>query len=445
MIRLCRAARSVHDAVQAKLATTSTRCQSRAGPVAETAAAAAPAPAREAASAPPKSRLSALTIAAIGVVYGDIGTSPLYTMRVAFGSGVLPLTEASVLGVLSLVSWALFTVVTLKYVIVILRADNRGEGGILALASLAQRTLASGRRRTVLVLAMIGAALFYGDGVITPAISVLSAIEGLKVATPLFEPYVVPFALVILTALFLMQSRGTGNIGLLFGPVMCLWFLVLGLLGLIQIVQAPHILRALDPSYALALFGAHQWLAFVTLGAVFLAVTGAEALYADMGHFGRLPIRIAWFGLVLPGASAQLLRSRRVAARRSRHRGQSVLPAGPRVGALPDGRARHLGHGDRVAGGHLGRLFAQRAGGAARVPAAAHRAPHVGTDDGSDLHPRDQLVAARRRCPAGPRLSSPRATLPRLTASRSAAPWRSPPCSPGSSRAAAGAGRPRSW
>jgi KUP system potassium uptake protein len=259
-------------------------------------------PGGEAASSAPKGRLSALTLAAIGVVYGDIGTSPLYTMRVAFGQhGVLPLTEASVLGVLSLVTWALITIVTLKYVIVILRADNRGEGGILALSTLAQRGLSSRHRRIVLALAMIGAALFYGDGLITPAITVLSAIEGLKVATPLFEPYVVPFALIILVPLFVMQSRGTGSIGLLFGPAMCLWFIVLGLLGLVQILHAPSILRALDPSYALALFGAHQWLAFVTLGAVFLAVTGAEALYADMGHFGRLPIRIAWFGLVLPG------------------------------------------------------------------------------------------------------------------------------------------------
>jgi KUP system potassium uptake protein len=268
-------------------------------PLARTAAAA---PAREAASPPPENRLSALTLAAIGVVYGDIGTSPLYTMRVAFGPhGVLPLTEATVLGVLSLIFWSLFTVVTLKYVTVILRADNRGEGGILALSTLAQRTLSPRGRQIVVVLAMIGAALFYGDGIITPAITVLSAIEGLKVATPLFEPYVVPFALVILTVLFLMQSRGTGKIGLLFGPVMCLWFIVIGVLGLVQIIHAPHVLWALDPSYALALFGAHQWLAFATLGAVFLAVTGAEALYVDMGHFGRLPIRIAWFGLVLPG------------------------------------------------------------------------------------------------------------------------------------------------
>ena len=255
-----------------------------------------------AASAPPKRSLPALTIAAIGVVYGDIGTSPLYTMRIVFGENrVLPLTEASLLGVLSLIFWSLLVVVTLKYVIVILRADNRGEGGILALSALAQRALSSRQRRSVVALAMIGAALFYGDGLITPAITVLSAIEGLKVATPLFEPYVVPFALVILIALFLVQSRGAGSIGLLFGPVMCLWFAVLGILGLIQIVQSPHVLLALDPSYALALFAAHQWLAFVTLGAVFLAVTGAEALYTDMGHFGRLPIRIAWFGLVLPG------------------------------------------------------------------------------------------------------------------------------------------------
>jgi KUP system potassium uptake protein len=253
------------------------------------------------ASVAPERRLPALTIAAVGIVYGDIGTSPLYTMREAFGeTGALPIAEATVLGVLSLIFWSLLTVVTLKYVIVILRADNRGEGGILALAALAHRTVSSRLHHSVLVLAMFGAALLYGDGLITPAISVLSAIEGLKVATPLFEPYVVPIALGILVALFVIQSHGTGKIGLLFGPVVCLWFLVLGLLGLVQIVQAPHVLAALNPTYGFALFASHQWSAFVTLGAVFLAVTGAEALYADMGHFGRLPIRIAWLGLALP-------------------------------------------------------------------------------------------------------------------------------------------------
>ena len=256
----------------------------------------------EAATALPKTPLPALTIAAIGVVYGDIGTSPLYTMREAFGEdGALPVTEASVFGVLSLIFWSLVVVVTLKYVIVILRADNRGEGGILALSTLALRDLPARRRRTVLVLAMFGAALFYGDGLITPAISVLSAIEGLEVATPRFEPYVVPFALGILIALFVLQSRGAGKIGSLFGPVVCLWFVVLGFLGLAQIVEAPQVLRALIPTHALTLFSTHPWAAFVTLGVVFLAVTGAEALYADMGHFGRRPIRIAWFGLVLPG------------------------------------------------------------------------------------------------------------------------------------------------
>ena len=224
-----------------------------------------PAAGESTASAAARGRLPALTVAALGIVYGDIGTSPLYTMREALGeNGVLPLTEASVLGVLSLIFWALFLVVTLKYVIVILRADNRGEGGILALASLAHRAVAPRRSRTVVMLAMLGAALFYGDGLITPAISVLSAIEGLKVATPLFEPYVVPIALGILIALFVVQSRGTGRIGLLFGPVVCLWFLVLGYLGLVQIMEAPDVLRALDPRHGLALFAHHRWSAFVT-------------------------------------------------------------------------------------------------------------------------------------------------------------------------------------
>ena len=252
---------------------------------------------------------------------------------------------------------------------------------------------------------MLGAALFYGDGLITPAISVLSAIEGLKVATPLFEPYVVPFALVILIALFVIQSRGTGRIGLLFGPVVCLWFLVLGTSGS----------DSDRPSAARSAGARSELRSRPVRGAPVVGVRHARRRLsrgdrrrgALCGH-GPLRATADPDRLVRPRsarASAQLLRSRRVAARRSRHGGQSVLPAGPRVGALSDGRARHLGHRDRVAGGHLGRLFAQLAGGAARVPAAAHRAPHVGTDDGSDLHPRDQLVAARRRCPAGPRLS----------------------------------------
>ena len=262
-------------------------------------------------------RLAGLTVAAIGVVYGDIGTSPLYAMREAFGAhGGLPLGEPAVLGVLSLIFWALLLVVTIKYVAVIMRADNQGEGGVLALVSLVLRSLRGARRqRVAIALAMIGAALFYGDGILTPAISVLGAVEGLKVATPAFEPYVVSAAVAILVGLFLAQRRGTGGIGVLFGPVMCLWFAVLALLGALQIAANPAVLSALNPAHAIALFGTHHWQAFVALGAVVLAVTGAEALYTDMGHFGRRPIRLAWLGFVLPalllnyfGQGALLLR-----------------------------------------------------------------------------------------------------------------------------------------
>ena len=246
----------------------------------------------------------ALVLAALGVVYGDIGTSPLYTMREAFGhAGGLHLGEAAVLGVLSLVFWSLILIVTLKYVVLILRADNRGEGGVLALSTLAARALPStpALRRLVYALAIAGLALFYGDGLITPAISVLSAVEGLQTVSPALGAYVVPIAALVLLALFLVQSRGTARVGRLFGPVMLVWFATLGLLGLAQIVKNPSVLAALDPRYAVGLFEIAGWQAFVALGAIVLAVTGAEALYADMGHFGPLPIRVAWFGLVLPG------------------------------------------------------------------------------------------------------------------------------------------------
>jgi KUP system potassium uptake protein len=242
-----------------------------------------------------------LLIAALGVVYGDIGTSPLYAVRqslIEFGET----TERSVLGVISLIVWSLLLVVTVKYVFVIMRADNRGEGGLLALAALALRnTPASARRRVwIMGAGLVGAALFYGDGVVTPAISVLSAVEGLKVATPIFDPYVVPISLVLLTGLFLVQRHGTAVVGGLFGPIMLLWFGVLALLGLANIVQQPAILRAVNPWHGFDLLVSAPWQGFVMLGAVFLAVTGAETLYADMGHFGRRPMRTAWLYLVLP-------------------------------------------------------------------------------------------------------------------------------------------------
>ena len=292
--------------------------------------------------------LRGLTLAALGVAYGDIGTSPLYTMREAFGeAGGLHLGEAAVLGVLSLVFWSLVLIVSVKYVLLILRADNRGEGGVLALGTLAARAVGDRSHRLqglVLVLSLGGLALFYGDGLITPAISVLAAVEGLETAAPGLEPYVVPLAVLVLLALFLLQSRGTASVGRLFGPVMLAWFAALGLLGLAQIVQSPGVLAALDPSYAVGLFGHDGWQAFVALGAIVLAVTGAEALYADMGHFGRAPIRLAWFGLVLPALVLNYFGQGALLLREPGGPRAPVLPPGPGLAALAADRARHLGH-----------------------------------------------------------------------------------------------------
>ncbi len=252
-------------------------------------------------NAPARKVSQSLTVAALGVVYGDIGTSPLYAVRqslVDFGD----MSEAAILGALSLIVWSLVLVVTVKYVLVIMRADNRGEGGLLALTALVLRTTHRGQKRYLWLMTagLIGAALFYGDGVITPAISVLSAVEGLKVATPLFEPYVVPISLVLLVGLFLVQRRGTAVVGGLFGPVMLVWFAILSVLGIWGIVQHPRILLALNPVYGISVVAHAPWRGFFMLGAVFLAVTGTETLYADMGHFGRRALRRAWLGLVFP-------------------------------------------------------------------------------------------------------------------------------------------------
>jgi KUP system potassium uptake protein len=256
---------------------------------------------RDLARRPDNTRL--LTLTALGVVFGDIGTSPLYTFSVALGSvGQGPPPAANVLGIVSLILWALLVMVSLKYVVFVLRADNDGEGGILALLSLvAPDRLADGGRFSILVLlGVMGAALLYGDGVITPAISVLSAMEGLKLVTPAFADFVLPVTLAILIALFAIQRRGTASIGRLFGPVMVVWFVVIGVLGFVNIWAAPAILEALDPALALRFVVANPLVAFTVMGAVFLALTGGEALYADMGHVGPSAIRLAWFGLVLP-------------------------------------------------------------------------------------------------------------------------------------------------
>ena len=246
--------------------------------------------------------MAALTLGAIGVVYGDIGTSVLYAFKEVFVSGHVPITEANILGVLSLFFWTLTIVVSVKYVALIMRADNGGEGGLMALLALASQSVKEHPRLRgiLLMVGVFGVALFFGDGIITPAISVLSAVEGLEIVTPAAKPYVVPISLVVLVALFAVQRRGTRDIGRLFGPITVIWFVAIALAGLMQIVGNPQVLAALLPVHGFRFAVQHYNIAFITLGAVFLCVTGAEALYADMGHFGKRPIRLAWFGLVMP-------------------------------------------------------------------------------------------------------------------------------------------------
>jgi KUP system potassium uptake protein len=275
---------------------------------------ASPAPGGEHAAASGAHRragIAALTLGALGVVFGDIGTSPLYALQTVFHAdhGAVPTSASAVYGVLSLVFWAVTIIVSIKYVTFIMRADNDGEGGIMALIALIQGAGVAGRTAKVVLVALgiFGAALFYGDGMITPAISVLSAVEGLGVVAPSLESLVLPIALVILTGLFVIQRFGTGAVGRLFGPVMGLWFGVLAIAGLRQVIEHPSVLRALSPSYAVQFFVEHGGTAFVALGSVVLAVTGAEALYADMGHFGRSPIRRAWFLFVFPALTLNYL------------------------------------------------------------------------------------------------------------------------------------------
>ncbi len=251
-----------------------------------------------------KSALWILCLTAMGVVYGDIGTSPLYSVRECFfGHHRVAVTHANVLGVLSLIFWSLAIVVTLKYHVYVLRADNRGEGGILALMALVHRVLRTENNKKYFLLTalgLFGAALLYGDGMLTPAISVLSAVEGLEVATPFFKPYVVPITIVILVMLFLFQRKGTAGIGAVFGPVIILWFLTLAVLGISNIIKQPSVLAALNPVYAVRFFQQNGFHGYLVLGAVFLVATGGEALYADLGHFGEMPIQIDWFSIVGP-------------------------------------------------------------------------------------------------------------------------------------------------
>ncbi|MFY9259772.1 MAG: potassium transporter Kup [Gallionella sp.] len=250
-----------------------------------------------------KQKLSTLVLGAIGVVYGDIGTSPLYALKETFaGHHQLPVIEANILGVLSVMFWTIMLLVSIKYVAIIMRADNRGEGGSLALLALVSELTKEHPKLSwfVMILGVFAAALFYGDSMITPAISVLSAVEGLGVIAPSLNSYILPVTVVILTVLFLVQKHGTGRVGAAFGPIMILWFSVLGILGIVSIAQSPQVLWAINPLYAFHFLTASPWLAFLALGSVVLAVTGGEALYTDMGHFGKSPIRLTWFGFVLP-------------------------------------------------------------------------------------------------------------------------------------------------
>ena len=279
----------------------------------------------------------AMALGSVGIVYGDIGTSPLYAFREAATAAAAsgPVTREIVLGVLSMILWALILVVTVKYVLILLRADNNGEGGTLALMALAFRAV--GRRAPfVMILGIIGAAMFLGDSVITPAISVLSAVEGLKLVWPGSDHFVPPIAVVILVALFALQRRGTAKVAAFFGPVMVIWFVCVAAAGLLHIADDPGVFLAINPYYAVTFLAGHGFIGLVTLGAVFLAVTGGEALYADLGHFGRKPIQAAWFGLVLPALVINYFGQGAAAEQPGRDR-QSVLPAGAGDAAAADG------------------------------------------------------------------------------------------------------------
>jgi KUP system potassium uptake protein len=249
-----------------------------------------------------KTSLAALTLGAIGVVYGDIGTSVLYAVKEVFGSGHVPFTPENVYGILSIFFWTLTVIVSIKYVVLVLRADNHGEGGLVAMLALASRSVSDrpALRQVLLIVGIFGTCLFYGDGVITPAISVLSAVEGLEIVSPAFKAYVMPLTLAILFGLFAVQKKGTAGIGKFFGPITLLWFAVIAVLGIMHIATNPVILKALNPYYAVSFMLHNPHTTFIILGAVVLCVTGAEALYADMGHFGKKPIRLAWFTVVMP-------------------------------------------------------------------------------------------------------------------------------------------------
>ena len=336
-------------------------------------------------------RLAILALGALGVVYGDIGTSPLYAFKECFaGPHGVPVTKDNVLGVLSLIFWSLNFVVTLKYLTVVMRADNRGEGGILALLALVRSPREgspTGAYRWLIGIGLFGAALLYGDGIITPAISVLGAVEGLSIATPALQDWVVPIAVVIISALFAVQRHGTAGIGAIFGPLTAVWFVSIAMLGIMGIMHHPSVLAALNPWYAATFLWQEGFTGLMVLAAVVLVVTGGEALYADMGHFGKRPIRMAWYTVVLPalvlnyfGQGAILLESPAAA----RNPFYSLVPSWALYPMVGD---RHRSGHRRVAGAHLRRFLADTAGGTARLLPTGEYRSYLQPYHRPDLHP----------------------------------------------------------
>ena len=359
--------------------------------------------------------LFGLAVGALGIVYGDIGTSPLYALREAFDHNDLDVDTTSTYGVASIVFWALVIIISIKYLALVMRADNHGEGGILALTALLiprresgsaswRAARLTGVAAAAVTLGVFGTALLYGDGLITPAISVLSAVEGFEVATSAFADWVIPVSVVILVALFSVQSRGTAGIARVFGPVMVVWFAVVGVLGLRQVIEHPGVLEAVWPGYAVEFFVDNPGKAFLSLGSIFLVVTGGEALYADMGHFGRRPIVWSWYCWVFPAlvlnyfGQAALLRSDPEAIENPFYRLGSV------VGGHAAGDPGDDGHGDRLPGVDLRGLLDDGAGDPARLHPAPRRAPHVGRARRADLRAARQLAADARLCRSGGRL-----------------------------------------
>ena len=346
-----------------------------------------------AAACVPHAKSIAMAMAALGVVYGDIGTSPLYAVKECFhGLHAIAVNEVNVLGVISLILWSLTMVVTVKYVTFIMKADNKGEGGIYALLALvpSQGEGMSKRLYTAVVVAGIfGAALLYGDGIITPAISVLSAVEGLQVATEAAAPYVVPLTCVVLFLLFLVQKHGTAGIGKIFGPIMLLWFAAIAALGVVEILSNPIILNAINPIHAVHFFTVNKIHGMVVLGSVVLCITGGEALYADLGHFGAKPIRISWLSIACPALLLNYLGAGSASSGPPRYGFQSLLRSGSPAAALPHGGPLHCGDGHRIPGNDHRSVFPHAAGcSTGFLPPRAYCFTHPRKPRGRSMFPR---------------------------------------------------------